>query len=79
MCQVSSAGIDFAAVLRHGREVGGPALRAMTFHERAAALKAMARHLMEKAMQAVLEERGDEFRSILRDVRREKHQRDRAA
>ncbi|MBN7797364.1 phenylacetic acid degradation bifunctional protein PaaZ [Parahaliea mediterranea] len=48
VCQVSSEGVDFAAVVRHGREVGGPALRAMTFHERAAALKAMAKHLMAK-------------------------------
>src|SRR5882757_10571159 len=45
--EVSSAGIDFAAVLEHAREVGGPALRAMTFHERAALLKAFAKHLSE--------------------------------
>jgi len=38
---VSSAGIDMAAVLDHGRNVGGPALREMTFHERAALLKAL--------------------------------------
>ncbi len=48
LCQVTSEGIDFAAVVRHGKEVGGPALRAMTFHERAAALKAMAKYLMDK-------------------------------
>jgi oxepin-CoA hydrolase/3-oxo-5,6-dehydrosuberyl-CoA semialdehyde dehydrogenase len=48
VCQVTSEGIDFAAVVRHAREVGGPALRAMTFHERAAALKSMAKHLMAK-------------------------------
>ncbi|WP_206613491.1 phenylacetic acid degradation bifunctional protein PaaZ [Parahaliea mediterranea] len=48
VCQVSSDGIDFGAAVRHGREVGGPALRAMTFHDRAAALKAMAKHLMAK-------------------------------
>lgn len=35
----SSEGIDFAAVLRHGREVGGPALRALSFAERGALLK----------------------------------------
>jgi oxepin-CoA hydrolase/3-oxo-5,6-dehydrosuberyl-CoA semialdehyde dehydrogenase len=45
--EVSSAGIDFAAVLSYAREVGGPALRAMTFHERAAMLKALAKHLSE--------------------------------
>ena len=48
VCEVDSTGIDFAAVARHGREVGGAALRAMTFLERAAALKAMAKHLMSK-------------------------------
>ncbi len=48
VCQVSSDGINFSAAVRHGREVGSPALRAMTFHDRAARLKAMAKHLMEK-------------------------------
>lgn len=47
VCSVSSEGIDFAAVHRYARDVGGPALRAMTFHERAEALKAMAKRLME--------------------------------
>jgi oxepin-CoA hydrolase/3-oxo-5,6-dehydrosuberyl-CoA semialdehyde dehydrogenase len=32
---------DFAALLRHARDVGGPALRALTFHERAKMLKAL--------------------------------------
>ncbi|GGI09475.1 phenylacetic acid degradation bifunctional protein PaaZ [Egicoccus halophilus] len=35
----TAAGIDMGAVVRHAREVGGPALRALTFHERAAKLK----------------------------------------
>ena len=48
VCQVSSQGLDFAEMARYGREVGGVALRAMTFHERAAALKAMAKHLMAR-------------------------------
>jgi oxepin-CoA hydrolase/3-oxo-5,6-dehydrosuberyl-CoA semialdehyde dehydrogenase len=43
----SSAGIDFAAVLAHSRSVGGPALRAMTFHERAARLRALGKRLAE--------------------------------
>src|ERR1700678_53468 len=47
IAQASSTGIDFAAVLEHAREVGGPALRAMTFHERAALLRAMAKRLTE--------------------------------
>lgn len=48
IAEVSSAGIDFSAVLRHAREVGGPALRQMTFHERAAMLKRLAKHLSER-------------------------------
>lgn len=45
IAEASSSGIDFAAVLDHARNSGGPALRAMTFHERAAALKMLAKHL----------------------------------
>lgn len=48
IAEVSSAGIDFDAVLRHARDVGGPALRQMTFHERAAMLKRLAKHLSER-------------------------------
>jgi oxepin-CoA hydrolase / 3-oxo-5,6-dehydrosuberyl-CoA semialdehyde dehydrogenase len=47
VAHASSAGIDFAAVLDHARGVGGRALRALTFHERAAALKALAKRLSE--------------------------------
>ena len=43
---VSSAGIDFAEVHRHGREIGGPALRKLTIHDRANMLKALAKHLL---------------------------------
>jgi oxepin-CoA hydrolase/3-oxo-5,6-dehydrosuberyl-CoA semialdehyde dehydrogenase len=46
--EVSSRGVDFGAVLRYAREVGGPALRAMTFHERAAAIKELALYLNER-------------------------------
>ncbi|GAA4529734.1 phenylacetic acid degradation bifunctional protein PaaZ [Amycolatopsis samaneae] len=45
--RISSAGIDFAAALEYGRRVGGPALRELTFHQRAALLKALASHLRE--------------------------------
>lgn len=47
VARISSTGIDFAAALRYGREVGGPALRRLTFHQRAALLKALASHLRE--------------------------------
>ncbi len=44
----SSDGLDFGAMVRHAREVGGPALRRMTFHERARMLKALAMYLNER-------------------------------
>ena len=44
----SSRGVDFEQVLKYGRSTGGPALRAMTIHERALALKALARHLLSR-------------------------------
>ena len=45
---IGGADVDFAAVLDHARTVGGPALRALTFHERAALLKGLAQHLDER-------------------------------
>jgi oxepin-CoA hydrolase/3-oxo-5,6-dehydrosuberyl-CoA semialdehyde dehydrogenase len=42
VAQLGSQGVDFAATVKYAREVGGPALRKMTFHERAAVLKALA-------------------------------------
>ncbi|MBV9697128.1 MAG: phenylacetic acid degradation bifunctional protein PaaZ, partial [Gammaproteobacteria bacterium] len=43
----SSEGLDVAAALEHARGVGGPNLRRLTFHERAAQLKALAKYLTE--------------------------------
>ncbi len=45
IAQTTTAGIDFAAALAHARQVGGPTLRAMSFAERGAVLKAMSRAL----------------------------------
>ena len=45
---VSSKGVDFKAMLEHGRKVGGPALRKLTFHERALKLKALGQYLSER-------------------------------
>jgi oxepin-CoA hydrolase/3-oxo-5,6-dehydrosuberyl-CoA semialdehyde dehydrogenase len=45
---VDSSGLDFSAILRHGRERGGPALRKLTFHQRAGMLKALAQALTEQ-------------------------------
>ncbi|MGP4025954.1 phenylacetic acid degradation bifunctional protein PaaZ [Actinomadura sp. 3N407] len=47
VARLSSRGLDVAEMVRHARETGGPALRALTFHERAAMLKALAKHLTE--------------------------------
>jgi oxepin-CoA hydrolase/3-oxo-5,6-dehydrosuberyl-CoA semialdehyde dehydrogenase len=45
--RISATGADRAAALVYGRNVGGPALRELTFHQRAALLKALASHLRE--------------------------------
>jgi oxepin-CoA hydrolase / 3-oxo-5,6-dehydrosuberyl-CoA semialdehyde dehydrogenase len=47
VARISSTGIDLGAMTEHARSVGGPALRALTFHERAALLKAVAKALTE--------------------------------
>jgi len=44
--RISSTGLDLGAMVQHARTVGGPALQALTFHERAALLKAVAKDLM---------------------------------
>lgn len=44
---VSSSGLDFARIVEHARSVGGPALRALTFQQRALLLKRAAAHLRE--------------------------------
>lgn len=48
ICAVTSDGLNMAEAVRYARDIGGNGLRAMTFHERAAALKVVAKHLMEK-------------------------------
>ena len=48
VAEAGNQGLDFKAMLEYGRRVGGPALRKMTFHERARMLKAMAQHLMAR-------------------------------
>ena len=46
VAEATSEGLDFKGMLEYGRAVGGPKLRAMTFHERARMLKALAQHLL---------------------------------
>src|SRR5215217_6057529 len=43
-----SGGLDFRAMLDHARNVGGPALRKLTFHERAWMLKDLANAIMAR-------------------------------
>jgi oxepin-CoA hydrolase/3-oxo-5,6-dehydrosuberyl-CoA semialdehyde dehydrogenase len=47
VARISSEGIDMAAALEYGRSVGGPALRELTFHQRAALLKSLGSYLRE--------------------------------
>lgn len=43
---LSSSGVDFAAAVEHGRSVGGPALRSMTFHQRSLLAKEVGKLLL---------------------------------
>ena len=46
VAELSPAGIDLAAAVEHGRTVGGPALRELTFHHRASILRNVAKLLL---------------------------------
>src|SRR5436190_1275111 len=48
IAEASSEGLDFTAMVDHARQVGGPALRRMTFHQRALMLKEMAKYLSDR-------------------------------
>jgi len=48
VAEATTGGTDFGAVLDYARRTGGPALRGMTFHQRALMLKAMAQYLMSR-------------------------------
>ncbi len=43
--QVNARGLDLGAVLKYGRDIGGPSLRKMTFYERGLMLKSLALYL----------------------------------
>lgn len=51
LAAATTRGIDFGAMLSYARNVGGPALRRMTFQERGRMLRALALHLLEKKEQ----------------------------
>ena len=42
VARISSRGLDLGAMVRHAKQVGGPAVRALTFHERAMLMKEVA-------------------------------------
>src|SRR3989337_977835 len=48
VAQTGSGGLDFGGMLRHAREVGGPALRKLTFHERARIIKGLGLAIMAR-------------------------------
>src|ERR671912_166865 len=48
VARTGSGGLDFAGMLRHAREVGGPALRKLTFHERARMIKGLGLAIMAR-------------------------------
>jgi oxepin-CoA hydrolase/3-oxo-5,6-dehydrosuberyl-CoA semialdehyde dehydrogenase len=45
VARLSSTGLDLGAMVAHARTVGGPSIRALTFHERAVILKELAKQL----------------------------------
>jgi len=47
VASITSAGLDFAGMLRHARQTGGSNLRKLTFHDRAQLLKDLAKYLGE--------------------------------
>ncbi|MDV3257641.1 MAG: phenylacetic acid degradation bifunctional protein PaaZ [Sphingomonas sp.] len=48
VARTGSGGLDFGGMLRHAREKGGPALRRMTFHERARLIKGLGLAIMAR-------------------------------
>jgi oxepin-CoA hydrolase / 3-oxo-5,6-dehydrosuberyl-CoA semialdehyde dehydrogenase len=48
VAMTGSSGLNFQAMLKHAREVGGPALRKLTFHERARMIKALGLAIMTR-------------------------------
>jgi oxepin-CoA hydrolase/3-oxo-5,6-dehydrosuberyl-CoA semialdehyde dehydrogenase len=47
VAEAASGGLDFGGMLAYARATGGPALRAMTFHERATMLRALGKRLFD--------------------------------
>ena len=50
-CPRRNDGLEAQGMLDHARQVGGPALRALTFHDRARMLKALALYLTDRKVE----------------------------
>lgn len=48
VAETGSAGVDFRAMLEYARTIGGPALRKLTFHDRARILKDLGKAIMDR-------------------------------
>ena len=70
VARVSADGIDIAAALEYGRRTGGPALRALTFHERAALRQGCRHHAARAPEGAVRAVGADRRHPGRREVRR---------
>lgn len=70
VARASTRGLDFAAMVHHAREVGGLALRRLTFHERADMLKALGAHLTahKEALYALAADTGATKRDNFFDI-----------
>jgi oxepin-CoA hydrolase/3-oxo-5,6-dehydrosuberyl-CoA semialdehyde dehydrogenase len=67
---VPGSGLDYGGMVRYARTVGGPNLRALTFHQRAALVKALATYLNERrdALYALSYETGATKRDHFFDI-----------
>ncbi|QRG09366.1 phenylacetic acid degradation bifunctional protein PaaZ [Xanthobacter dioxanivorans] len=70
VARTSTQGLDLGAMVHHARTVGGPALRALTFHQRADLLKALAAHLSahKEALYALAADTGATKRDNFFDI-----------
>jgi oxepin-CoA hydrolase / 3-oxo-5,6-dehydrosuberyl-CoA semialdehyde dehydrogenase len=48
IAEISSGGLDFKGMVEYGRNIGGPGLRSITFHQRSSMLKTLAKYLLSK-------------------------------
>ena len=75
IAEATSEGLRLRCQADHARRVGGPALRRMTFHQRAPALKEMAKYLTDRkdGLPPLGRDRRDESGFVDRHRRRHRH------